>query len=309
MADPQPGTRQGDGLQTDDLQSALRGVTPPLVTPFEGDAVDHDALAAVVEHVRGAVDALFACGTTGEFASLTATEQRAVIETAVEESGDLPVLAGVSATAVDDAVEHAVNAAEVGADAAVLTPPFFHTSNAPAGNRRFVTDVAERSPLPLFLYNVPQHVGTEFDVESVAWLAGRDDVLGVKDSSGDLAYTLALARESPDDFLVLQGHDRILLPSLRMGLDGGVNALANVLPEGFATVAAEPESDRARRASDAVAALFDVCLDVGLATASKTGLVERGVLERDDVRPPLQPPDEEQRDEIGDAVEAALDAI
>lgn len=304
MADAQPGDPQAEGLR-----AALRGVTPPLVTPFDGTDVDHEALAAVVEHVRGDVDALFTCGTTGEFASLTADEQRAVTETAVDSGGDLPVLAGVAATAIDDVVERAVNAAEAGADAVVVTPPFFHTANAPAGNRRFVTDVAERSPLPLVLYNIPKYVGTEFDVDSVAWLAEREDVIGVKDSSGDLKYTLALARETPKDFLVLVGHDTMLLPGIRMGLDGGVNALANVIPEAFAAVVAEPESDRARRTSDAIAELYEVCLDVGLATASKTALVERGVLERDDVRPPLQPTDAEKHEQIGDAVDAALDAV
>lgn len=293
-----------------ELETALRGETPPLVTPFDGTDVDHESLAAVVEHVReGGADALFACGTTGEFASLTAAEQRAVIQTVVEESAGCPVVAGIAATAVDDAVEHATAAAEVGADAAVLTPPYFHTATAPRGNRRFVTGVADRSPIPLLLYNIPQYVGTEFDPESVAWLAQRPDVLGLKDSSGDLGYALAAARESPEDCLVLVGYDTLLLPGLRMGLDGGVSALANAVPEVFSVIVDEPESDRARRASDAVAELFDVCLDVGLATAAKTGLVERGVIETDGVRPPLEPADDESREAIGDAIDDALDAI
>jgi len=294
-----------------DLQTALAGESPPLVTPFHADGdVDHDALTAVVDHaVTGGVDGLFACGTTGEFASLTAAEQRSTIETVVDASGDTPVLAGVASTAMADVVERAEAAAAAGADAAVLTPPFFHTAEDPAGVEAFVQQVADRSPLPLVLYNIPGYVGTSFAVETVGALADRPDVIGIKDTSGELDYTLALDRATPPAFLVLQGYDTILLPSLRMGLDGGINALANVVPEVYATLMDEPGSDRARQAHDALADLFDVCLDVGFASGVKTALVHRGVIERDAVRPPLTPTPESEHERIASAVAAARDAI
>lgn len=375
----------------DDLRAALRGETPPLVTPFHhtddaadadrrgtdagrsgtgGDrdrtdgahrslAVDHDALADVVRHVceggesSGAsrsspehgsgggetstasrassegssngdevsaanrssserssdegVDALFPLGTNGEFASLTAREQRRVVETVVAESGDRPVVAGVSDTAVEDVAERAAAAADAGADAVVCTPAFFHTANEARGTVAFLEAVADASELPLLLYNIPQNVGDCMDVESVAALAEREDVLGIKDSSGDLAYTLKLARETPDEFLVLQGYDTLLLPGLRTGLDGGVNALANVVPETFRLLLDRPESDAAREASDALAELFDVCLDAGFAPVVKTALVERGVIEDDAVRPPLVSAGEHRR-RVADALEDVLDA-
>jgi 4-hydroxy-tetrahydrodipicolinate synthase len=294
-----------------DLQAALRGETPPLVTPFdaEGD-VDHAALEAVVAHVEsGGVDGLFPCGTTGEFASLTAEEQAAVIETVVDAADDLPVVAGVSATAVDDAVARANAAADAGADAAVLTAPYFHTSEDPAGVETFFAAVADRSPLPLVLYNIPGNVGTCLEPSTVASLAERPDVLGIKDSSGDLAYTLDILRATPDEFLVLQGWDTLLLPGLRMGLDGGVNALANVVPEVFAVLLDEPESERARRASDAIVDLFDACVDVGFATGAKAALVQRDVIETAAVRPPLSAPTDAELDRIDAAVSEALDAI
>lgn len=293
-----------------DLQAALRGETPPLVTPFdaEGD-VDHDALASVVTHVEsGGVDGLFPCGTTGEFASLTAEEQAAVIETVVDASDDLPVIAGVSATAVDDAVARAHAAADAGADAAVLTPPYFHTGD-PAGVEAFFAAVADRSPLPIVLYNIPDNVGTCLGPSTVSSLADRPDVLGIKDSSGDLDYTLDLLRATPEDFLVLQGWDTLLLPGLRTGLDGGVNALANVVPEVFAVLLDEPESRRGRRASDAITELFDVCEEFGFAPTVKTALARRDVIGTDTIRPPLTAVPDSEHDRIDDAVEAAVDAI
>lgn len=294
-----------------DLQRALAGETPPLVTPFHADGdVDHGALEAVVDHVRaGGVDGLFPCGTTGEFASLTADEQRAVIETVVEASGDLPVVAGVASTAIQDAVSKAEAAADVGADAVVVTAPYYHTPSEPAGVERYLSAVADRSPLPLLLYNIPVYVGTALDVDTVASLAERPDVIGIKDTSGELDYTLRVARETPRDFLVLQGYDTLLLPGLRTGLDGGVNALANVVPEVVTALVHDPQSERARRASDALADLFEVCLDVGFASAVKTALVGRGVVDRDTVRPPLTETPADERDRIATAVAEARDAI
>lgn len=294
-----------------DLQAALAGETPPLVTPFdENGAVDHDAIAAVVEHVEsGGVDGLFPCGTTGEFASLTAPEQTAVIETVVEASDDSPVLAGIAAPAIDDAVARAEAAAEAGADAVVATPPYFHTSDDPAGVEAFFAAVAERSPLPLLLYNIPVYVGTSIDPTTVASLASRDDVVAVKDTSGDLAYTLDLRRATPEDFLVLQGYDTLVLPGLRTGLDGAVNALANVVPEVFEVILDDPQSETAKEASDAIAPLFEVCGAHGFASASKAGLVHRGVIENDAVRPPLTAVPDDEYDAVGAAIENALDAI
>lgn len=292
-----------------ETQQALQGETIPLVTPFDGTDVDHDALASVVEHVRdGGADALFPLGTTGEFASLTDDEQEAVIETVVEESGELPVIAGASATAVEDAVEHAKAATMAGAHAIALTPPYFHTASGPQGNYDFFEAVAEVSPLSIVLYNVPQHVGSSLEVETVAALAERDDVLGIKDSSGDLTYDLALDAETPEDFLVLQGYDTLLLPGLRMGMDGGVNALANVVPEAFATIQERPDSKAAREVSTALSGLFGVALDAGFASAVKAGLVERDVLDSASVRPPLEPVGDQRRTQIGNAIDRILDA-
>lgn len=293
-----------------DLDTALRGETPPLVTPFDGTDVDHDALAAVVDHVRdGGVDALFPLGTAGEFASLTAEEQGAVIETVVDASGDLPVVAGVASTAIEDVVARAEAADDAGADAVVATAPYFHAANSPEGTVAFLEEVATRSPLPLVLYNIPQYVNRSLDPDAVATLARLQNVVGLKDSCGDLTYSLSVARATPDDFFVLQGYDTLLLASLRMGLDGGVNALATAVPEVYATIVDEPDSAAAREASDAIGDLFGIGLEVGFATAVKAALAERDVIDDAAVRPPLQELPDHQRGRVEAAVESALDPV
>lgn len=299
------------------VHEALRGVTPPLVTPFdEAGEIDEAALEAVVDWtVDGGVDALFPCGTTGEFASLTPPERRRVIEIVVDRADetDTPVIAGAGATSVEETVEYLEDAAAVGADAAVVVPPFFHAANDPAGNEAFFEAVADRSPLPLLLYNIPSCTGGSIAPETVRALADRDDVLGIKDSSGEFGYFLRLVRETPAEFLVLQGFDNLLAASLRSGADGGINALANVLPgvyrELYDAIDDQGErvvdtNERVETIDDAIAPLFDRCAELGFAPATKSLLVARGVIPAARVRPPLVPPAKTDREAIGSLLEA-----
>ncbi|WP_426961920.1 dihydrodipicolinate synthase family protein [Haloparvum alkalitolerans] len=309
-----------------ELTDRLRGVTPPLVTPFSNGAVDHDALTAVVEHaVAGGVAGLFPNGTTGEFASLADAERAAVVETAVAAApADVPVLAGVADTAVADVLAHADRAADAGADAVVVTPPYFHGPNGGPeasrgdGLRSFFETVADEATLPVFLYDIPSCTGTAIPTPTALSLAEHPNVVGLKDSSGDFGSFCRLVREAPDDFLVLQGFDNLLYPSLRVGADGGVHALSNVAPEAFADLyaaATAPEApaenadgDRAVALHEAVGTLFDACLDGGFAPATKAALVDRGVLEDDAVRPPLSTLDDDGRRTVAAAL-STLDGV
>ncbi|WP_418280375.1 dihydrodipicolinate synthase family protein [Halorubrum sp. DTA98] len=283
-----------------DFTRELRGVTPPLVTPFtgtEGETVDHDALADVVAHaVEGGVVGLFPNGTTGEFASLTAAEREAVVETTVANADGRPVLAGVADTAVPDVLSHADRAADAGADAVVATPPYFHAESGAGGNRAFLERVADGSPLPVFVYDIPSCTGNPLSVDTVAALAEHPNVVGAKDSSGDFTGFCRLLRETPEEFVLLQGFDALLLPSLRMGATGGVHALSNVVPEAFAELYRAVDEDATERADgihEAIGGLFDACLDHGFAPATKAALCERDVIGDGRVRPPLREVDPE----------------
>lgn len=312
------------------VADALRGVTPPLVTPFDGAGeIDEAGLEAVVDWtIDGGVDALFPCGTTGEFASLCSEERRRVIEIVVDRADgtETPVVAGAGATNVEETIEYIEEAAAIGADAAVVVPPYFHTANDRAGNEAFFEAVADRAPIPLFLYNIPSCTGRAIDPETVGSLAEREEVIGIKDSSGDFGYLLRLLRETPEPFVVLQGFDNLLYPSLRVGADGGINALANALPgvyrelydltaSGTVTesgsvptdpaVGHDAPLDRASSIAEAIAALFERCAEVGFAPATKAALVASGVLEDDRVRPPLVPADGSERAAIGSLLEDA----
>ena len=293
------------------LTESLRGITCPIVTPFDAEtgAVDEGALESLLEHLlAGGIDGLFPCGTTGEFASLSPEERRRVTKLTVEHAdGEVPVVAGAAGTSVAETLSAIEDAAEVGADAAVVVAPYFHTANDPAGNQRFFEAVADASSLPLVLYNIPVCTGRAIAPETLAAVAEHETIVGLKDSSGDLEYTLAARRRTPDDFLLLQGYDSLLVPLLRMGGDGGVNALSNVLPALYGEVFDRADAERGRRLQAvAIAPLFEACTEYGFAPVTKTALAHRGVIPTDAVRPPLVAVPETGQAAIAEAVDAAL---
>ncbi|WP_312912147.1 dihydrodipicolinate synthase family protein [Natronosalvus caseinilyticus] len=292
------------------FQQALEGVTCPIVTPFdESGSVDEESLGSLVDALlEGGIDGLFPCGTTGEFASLSPDEQRRVVEVTVERAdGEVPVLAGAAATSVVETVDYAEAAAEVGADVAVVVPPYFHSSNDPDGNRRFFETVADESPLPLVLYNIPSCTGQPIALETLEAIADHENVVGLKDSSGDFEYFLAAMRRTPEEFLCLQGFDTLLVPSLRMGADGGVNALSNVAPEAYAEVLETAETGRGEALQASISGLFEACGTYGFAPATKAALGHRGWLPSDAVRPPLVAVPEAGRKTITDRTNALLE--
>lgn len=294
------------------LQQALQGITCPLVTPFEDGSgapeLDEEAFADLIDHLlEGGIDGLFPCGTTGEFASLSPDERNRVHELAVEHAdGEVPVLAGAAATSVHEAVAYAEDAAEIGADAAVVTPPYFHTANAPEGNQRFLEQVADRSPLPILLYNIPVCTGQRMEPETLEAVATHDDIIGLKDSSGDFEYFLSVVRRTPDDFIMLQGYDTLLVPALRMGADGGLNALSNVVPEQYAELYETYGDERGEELQDAIEPLFDACASYGFGPATKTALEYRDVIPSDTVRPPLVEVPADGREAIENGVDGLL---
>ena len=293
------------------LEESLRGITCPIVTPFDAETgtVDEAALEALLDHLLdGGIDGLFPCGTTGEFASLSPAERRRVTELTVERAdGDVPVVAGAAATSVAETRSAIEDAARAGADAAVIVPPYFHTANDPDGNRHFFEAVADESPLPLLLYNIPVCTGAEIALETLASVAEHDRIVGLKDSSGDLEYFLAAMDRTPADFLLLQGYDSLLVPALRMGADGGVNALSNVYPDRYAETFERGNDERGRALqAEVITPLFEACGAYGFAPATKAALAHRGVIPTAAVRPPLVSVPGDGRTTIGETVDAEL---
>jgi 4-hydroxy-tetrahydrodipicolinate synthase len=289
-------------------------VLSPVVTPFANGDVDTDALADLVAFQREAgVEGFVPCGTTGEFASLSDAEYATVVETTVDAAGDATVLAGAANPSVTGTVERIEAARSCGADAALVVLPYFHAANDPAGNERFLTEVLDATSLPVVLYNIPACVGQEIAPSVVEAVADHPDAAGMKDSSGDMTYFLECLRRTPDDFALYQGFDSQFVPGYGMGATGGINALANVVPEAFVGAVdafATGEMARAKAIqTDHIAPLFQACVAHGFAPATKTALVARGVLPDAAVRPPLVELDDDAARDIEACVERTAAAF
>ncbi|RLM84248.1 dihydrodipicolinate synthase family protein [Halobellus sp. Atlit-38R] len=211
----------------------LAGTVVPMATPTRRSrrAVDDTALR---KFTRGLVEAgvhgLFPGSSIGEFPSLTAAQNRQVIETVAEVAdGRTNVLAGCCDTSVGAVLDKISSAEEAGADAAVVVSPYYLTTTQP-GLERFFTTIADQSALPLLLYNIPPLTGNEIGIDLVGDLAEHDNIVGLKDTSGDLNYHYRAVSETPDDFLVFQGATQLATASLGVGTDGLIAGPANVFP-------------------------------------------------------------------------------
>ncbi len=216
---------------------ALRGIVPPLITPLlSRDELDVKGLGRLLDHViDGGVSGVFILGTTGEAPSLSYRLRRQMIaETTRHVAGRIPVLVGVTDTAFVETVELAKHAADCGADAAVLTTPYYF----PAGQTELTSYVQNIQPLialPLMLYNMPQLTKVWFEIETLQTLSKIDGIVGVKDSSGDMDYFARLCelKSSRPDWSILLGPEALLSEAHNLGGDGGVCGGANAAPRLF----------------------------------------------------------------------------
>lgn len=215
----------------------LRGIVPPLVTPLSGrDQLDVDGLERLVEHViAGGVSGVFILGTTGEAPSLSYRLRRELITRTVRlVDRRVDVLVGVTDTAFVETVDLARHAADAGADAVVLTTPYYF----PAGQTElsaYVRAIAPEIGLPLVLYNMPQMTKVPFEIETLRQLSDIESIVGVKDSGGDLEYfgDLCKLKQDRPDWSIMIGPEALLPEAMARGGDGGVCGGANVVPGWF----------------------------------------------------------------------------
>jgi 2-dehydro-3-deoxy-D-pentonate aldolase len=219
------------------MNHRLAGIIPPLVTPLTGrDSLDHAGLERLIEHVLGGgVHGLFLLGTTGEAPSLSYQLRREMITRATSiVAGRVPVLVGITDTSFVESVNLAKHAADAGVTAVVLATPYYF----PAGQTEltaYVQNLVPQLPLPLVLYNMPSLTKVWFETETLRTLAEIPQIIGVKDSSGDMDYfarAVALKQVRPD-WTIMVGPEAMLPEAMRLGGDGGVSGGANVYPHLF----------------------------------------------------------------------------
>lgn len=216
------------------MKAPLTGIIPPLITPLrDQETIDGEGLERQLGRmVRGGVSGVFILGTTGEGPSLSYRLRKDLIaRVAGCLQGRIPVLVGITDTAYGESVAMARHAADAGADAVVLAPPYY----LPEGQeelREYLGHIIKEIPLPLFLYNMPALTKVVYEPDTVRWAMDQERIVGLKDSSGEMSYFQNIAALLPQrpDWSLLMGPEELLFRSLTIGGMGGVAGGANLFP-------------------------------------------------------------------------------
>ncbi|MBL8899714.1 MAG: dihydrodipicolinate synthase family protein [Planctomycetes bacterium] len=291
------------------MRDQLGGAWAPILTPFDRELhLDLRALRAHVAWLRArGIEGLVALGSNGEFASLSTTEKRRLLETLAAVRGELGLIAGIAGTSFGEALELGAAARELGCDALLVLPPLYPRKLEPVGLRRFFERTLDHAGLPALLYHLPQGSGVALDALLDA-AADHPLAIGIKDSSGDPA-ALPRIRERFARARVFLGGDGRILEGLRAGAVGSITAAANCVPELVRAIydafrAGEPA--RAEREQEKLSRVRSAMEAHVLPAAAKAMLRARG-LDVGGVRPPLLDLDERAGTELAQRAAVELE--
>jgi 4-hydroxy-2-oxoglutarate aldolase len=288
----------------------LHGIFPPITTPFSAGKVAHDKMASNVEKWnRTGLKGYVVLGSNGEYVCLSEEEKRAVVDTVVQAAADeMLIIAGTGCESTTETLRLTEDCAKLGAHAAlVVTPHYYAGRMKEAALIKHFSELADHSPIPILIYNVPKFTHINMAAEFVARLSKHPNIIGIKDSSGNVIQLGELLNGVAKDFSVMVGTAGVLFSALTIGCVGGVCALANVAPEAcvriFDLVKAD-DLDAARElqlkmipVNQAVTATYGV---PGLKTAMDMLGYFGG-----DPRLPLLPSSEQERSEIKNILKKA----
>ena len=289
----------------------FNGIFPPIPTLFDdGGQVDLGALGAnIARWNETGLAGYVALGSNGEAPLLGADESVAVIQTVRKAMAPgMVLIAGAGRESTRDTTTACQMAADAGTEAVLVVTPWFY-KRAMNGNvlRNHFETVADASPVPVLLYNMPANTGVNLPASTVAQLAQHPNIVGIKDSAGDEGQLAAIIRSTPDDFVVMVGNTGAFLPGLLLGATGGILALANVAPG--LTVALYQAAQAGQL--DEARVLNERLVPVGVAVTATYGIA--GLKAALDMlgyaggrpRPPLLPAPPEAMDDIRRILETA----
>lgn len=212
----------------------LHGIFPPVTTPFKNGKVAFDKLKTNTEKLsKTGVSGIVVLGSNGEYVYLSEKEKRDVIEAVVQAVPDhMPVIAGTACESASETIRLTCDSAELGARAALLTTPHYYGGKmSDEALFQFYSAVADSVPIPVLLYNVPKFTHLNLSAGLVSRLSKHYNIVGIKDSSGNVNLLGQYLNHAEPDFKVLVGTAGVLFSGLALGCVGGIVALANVAPE------------------------------------------------------------------------------
>jgi 4-hydroxy-tetrahydrodipicolinate synthase len=234
-----------------------------MVTPFDDeDKVDEDGLRENVKsQIKGGIHGLVPVGTTGECATLSYEEHERVVEVTIDAAkGKVPVLAGTGSNSTTEAIMLTKHAKEAGADGALLVVPYYNKPTQ-RGLYEHYKKIAETVDIPQVIYNIPSRTGRNMEPETMAKLAKLENVVGVKEASGDLDQVKRIVELTGKDFSVISGDDSLTLEIIALGGVGVISVASNLVPGKVAEMVDSYQSgdvEAAKRINDELAPLFEV---------------------------------------------------
>src|SRR5579885_2176879 len=284
------------------------GTGTALVTPFRHDnSLDEAALRRLVERqIEAGVDFLVPCGTTGESPTLTREEHLRVAAIAVETAGKrVPVLAGAGGYNTADVIATARELAAIGVDGILSVTPYYNKPTQ-EGLFQHYQAIAEAVPLPIVLYSVQGRTGVNIEPATMKRLAGIENIVGIKEASGNMGQMAAILNAVPEEFIVLSGDDAITLPLIALGGRGVISVVSNEAPAEMARMtrlALAGDFREARQFHRQLYPLMEVNFVESNPIPVKAAMAEMGLLEPV-WRLPLVPPKQENRARIREVLES-----
>jgi 4-hydroxy-2-oxoglutarate aldolase len=294
------------------MELRIEGILPPIATPFADGRVAHDRLRENLERWnKTGLVGYVVFGSNGEAVHLDQEEKLAMVDTAKQNlpQGKL-LIAGTGCQSTEATVRLTNLAAERGADAALIfTPHYYKAKMDNAALKKHYITIADRARIPILIYNVPQFTGISVPPGLVASLAEHPNIIGIKDSSGNIAQVgeMIAATPSPPSFHVLAGSAGHLLPALALGASGGILALANIAPKECCKIFEDFRRGRHAEAKDLQLKLLaaNKAVTAGFGVAGLKAALDMVGYYGGDPRPPLLPLGEEQRNELRKILEKA----
>lgn len=201
-----------------------------IVTPFDGQKTNYEALGELINwQIENGTDAIIICGTTGEASTMPDSEHLAAIEYTVKVvAGRVPVIAGTGSNETAHSIELSKKAEELGVDGLLQVTPYYNKTTQKGLIEHF-SAIAKAVSIPIILYNVPSRTGLNISIQALRELAKIDNIVAIKEASGNISYTAQVAAEVPELY-IYSGNDDMIVPVMSLGGKGVISVLANVMP-------------------------------------------------------------------------------
>jgi 4-hydroxy-tetrahydrodipicolinate synthase len=267
------------------LRQTLYGTGVAVVTPFRSNfEVDLEALSNVIDHViNGGVEYIVTLGTTGETPALSKEEKIAIIRFTYEKvNGRVPVVVGIGGNNTQEVIKE-LETFPLDKSTAILSASPYYNKPSQEGIFQHYKALAEASPKPIILYNVPGRTGRNMTAATTLRLANEvPNIAGIKEASGDMAQCMQILRDRPESFMVVSGDDALVLPQVACGMDGVISVAANALPKEFThmvRLCLKGDFKAAKQLNDRLIESYDLMFAENNPAGVKAFMAEMGLLQ------------------------------